>query len=161
MSRNDDVDNPPGTAPGRAASFDTLHSPPGKRIGVVVAFQRAILSQLRPAMLALALLPVVLFGVLWAVVFWFSWSAWLHGFETLLAWLPWVGQWFKADPGQGSGWFIATIAGVIAFLVYVLLVLTTALTFVSTFGMPLMLRHVAADYPDLERRRGGTDTRSL
>ncbi|HEX4325579.1 MAG TPA: EI24 domain-containing protein [Burkholderiales bacterium] len=145
--------------PGR--SFDTLHSPPGKRIGVVVAFQRAMLSQLQPAMLALAMLPVVAFGVVWAFAFWFSWAYWLHGFETLLAWLPWVGQWFKTEPGQTGGWFIATVAGIIAFLVYVLLVLTTALTFVSTFGMPLMLRHAAKDYPELERRHGGTFTGSL
>ncbi|HEY4374489.1 MAG TPA: EI24 domain-containing protein [Burkholderiales bacterium] len=142
-------------------SFDSLHSPPGKRIGVVVAYQRAILSQLRPAMLALALGPMLLFAVAWAIIFWASWGWWLHTFATMMSWAPWVGHWFTPDPGAGSGWLVTTVAGIVAFLVYVLLVLATALTFVGVFGMPLMLRHVAGDYPGLARRHGGTFAGSL
>lgn len=145
-----------------ARGFDTLHSPPGKRIGVVVAFQRAILSQLRPAMLALAIGPVLLFGIVWAVLFYLSWDWWLGGFRTMLAWLPWVGHWFAPQAGgAGGSWFAAGFAGLIACLIYVLLTLVSALTFVGVFGMPLMLRHVAGDYPGLERRHGGTFAGSL
>ena len=137
-------------------TFDTLHSPPGKRIGVVVAFQRAVLSQLQPAMLALAVLPVIVFAVLWAVVFWFSWGYWMRGFQALVAWLPWTSHWLVPAPDETGSWIARTLAGVTALLVYVLLVLTSALTCVGIFGMPLMLRHVARDYPELERRHGGT-----
>lgn len=142
-------------------SFDTLRHPPGKRIGVITAYQRAMLSQLHPAMLALAFLPVAVFAVLWGIAFWAGWAYWIAGFEKGVAWLPWAGSWATPAPGEGPGWFATTIAVILAIVIYAMLVLASALTFVSTFGMPLMLRHVAKDYPGLEMRRGGSFTGSL
>jgi len=137
-------------------SFDTLRHPPGKAINPLTAFQRAVLSQLQPAMLALALLPIVAFAVLLGLVFWLGWDAWLRLFDKLLGLLPWAGDWFKPAPGQGSNWFSVLLAGSLGLGVYVLLVLVSALTLVSTLGMPLMLRHVAADYPQVQAMHGGS-----
>lgn len=142
-------------------SFDTLHHPPGKTISPLAAYQRALLSQLQPAMLALAFLPVLVFAVLWGAVFWFTWGWWLGAFDTLLGMLPWVGQWFFHPAEQGGNWFAMLLAGTLGVVIYVLLVLVAALTFVGIFGMPFMLRHVAADYPELERRHGGSIKGSL
>ena len=142
-------------------SFDTLHNPPGKAISPLTAFQRAILSQLQPAMLALALLPVVVFAVIWGWILWVTWAHWIGALDSLLGVLPWAGEWFAHAPGESSGWFANLLGGTLAILIYVLLVLVSALTFVSTFGMPLMLRHVARDYPELARLQGGSFTGSL
>jgi len=142
-------------------TFDTLHNPPGKTISPLTAYQRGMLSQLQPAMLALALLPVLVFAVVWGWVFWMSWSYWLGALDKLLGMLPWVGPWFAHQPGESSGWFAATLTGALIFLIYVLATLVCALTFVSTFGMPFMLRHVARDYPGLARLRGGSFMGSL
>lgn len=138
------------------SSFDTLHHPEGRHIGVWTAYQRAMLSQLRPAMLALALLPILAFAVVWGTAFWLGLAWWLTLLERWLAMLPWAGEWFVRAPGEGSGWFATLLGGVLAFLFYVLAVLVSALTFVSVFGMPFMLRHVAADYPQLKRLQGGS-----
>jgi hypothetical protein len=137
-------------------SFDTLHNPHGKVISPLAAYQRAMLSQLQPAMLALSLLPVLVFALLWGWFFWATWAYWLTGLDKLLGMLPWVGNWFAHAPGEGSGWFATTLTVVLMVLIYAMLTLVCALTFVSTFGMPFMLRHVARDYPDLARLRGGS-----
>ena len=142
-------------------SFDTLHHPPGKSISPLAAYQRAMLSQLQPAMLALALVPVLIFAVLWGWFFWLSWGYWLTGLDKLLGMLPWMGEWFVHAPGEGSGWFATTLTALLIVIIYAMLTLVSALTFVSTFGMPLMLRHVARDYPDVARLRGGTIAGSI
>lgn len=144
------------------SSFDTLHHPPDRHIGVWTAYQRAMLSQLRPAMLALALLPILAFAIVWGIAFWFGWAWWLGLLDRWLALIPWAGKWFAHAPEAGSGWFAAFLAGALALLFYVLAVLVSALTFVSVFGMPVMLRHVAAvDYPQLQRLQGGSVTGSI
>jgi hypothetical protein len=116
-----------------------------------------MLSQLRPAMLALALLPVLAFALVWGIAFWFGWAWWLGLLDRWLSLIPWAGKWFAHTPDAGSGWFASLLAGTLGLFFYVLAVLVSALTFVSVFGMPVMLRHVAAvDYPQLGRLRGGS-----
>lgn len=136
-------------------SFDTLRTPLAP-INMLTAYRRAILSQLQPAMLGLAILPVLVAALLWGVAFWLFWGVWLGWTESLLVKLPWVGGWFAHSTGQAAGWAAALVAGTLGLFSYVLAVLVSSLMFVSVFGTALMLRHVAPDYPDVKPLGGGS-----
>ena len=131
-------------------------------MSVFEAYRRALVSQLQPAMLLLAIGPVVLAALFWIVVMWWKWSSLLAALDTL----------FKAMPllesvserlmlfGVKIIPFLFTVFALAALFVPVTLV--TALGFISVVGMPMMARHVAArDYADVLRRRGGSFAGSL
>ena len=126
-------------------------------MSVFEAYRRAAISQLQPAMLLLAIGPVLLGALFWAGVMWWKWSSLLAALDSL----------FKAMPVIESVSDRLLLYGVkvipFIFMVFALAVLfvpltmVTALSFVSVVGMPLMARHVAArDYPGVERRHGGS-----
>ena len=124
---------------------------------LVVAFGRAVLSQLHVRMLLLTLLPFVLSLLVWGLVLWLSLQPlidWTLGFfmehdgfhvaDGVLSWL-------------GLGAIKAVIVPLLAMWVLLPLMILTALIFVGTLAMPAIIRHVASRrYPDLERRRGGS-----
>ena len=131
-------------------------------MSILEAYRRATISQLQPAMLLLAIGPVVLAALFWAGVMWWKWSSLVAALDTL----------FKAMPVIESVSDRLLLYGVkvipfifMAFALAVLFVpltMVTALSFVSVVGMPLMARHVAArDYPQIERRQGGSVAASL
>jgi hypothetical protein len=127
---------------------------PPQTIGVLTAYRRALHSQLQPAMLALAVLPILVAALVWGLAFGLFWGHWVEWLNGALGKLPWAGAWF-AHPAKGGGWLTELLAGLLGVLLYVLAVLVSALMFVSVFGTALMLRHVAADYPGLARLEGG------
>lgn len=123
---------------------------------VLEAYRRALNTQVRPAMLVLAVGPVLVAGLFWAVVMWWKWAALFSAIDFVIHKLPYVESvsdrvvlfGVKILPGILVIWILAAL--------YVPLTLLCALGFVSIAGMPIMLRHVAGhDYPRLERRRGG------
>ncbi|MBL8383939.1 MAG: EI24 domain-containing protein [Burkholderiales bacterium] len=129
---------------------------------VADAFRRALASQLSPAMLALAIGPVVAAAVFWAVVMWWKWAAFLGVIDTVIRKLPYmdtvverlVFYGIQIVPGMLTLWILAAM--------FIPLTLVCALGFVSVAGMPLMLRHVAGrHFPALARRRGGSLAGSL
>jgi uncharacterized protein involved in cysteine biosynthesis len=131
-------------------------------MSIFEAYRRATISQLQPAMLLLAIGPVVVAALFWAGVLWWKWSTLLVALDTL----------FKALPVLESVSDRLLLYGVkvIPFIfmafafaaLFVPLTMITALGFISIVGMPLMARHVAArDYPDVERRHGGSFAGSL
>ena len=123
------------------------------------ALLRASASLLHPRMLLLMLWPVALALALWlglAFAFWSQASAWLQlQFEhsAALAWA--VSVWPLT--------LIAThLAGILLALLFVPLVLVTAVLIIGVFSMPAMVTHVVErSYPQLERRQGGTFAGSL
>jgi hypothetical protein len=129
---------------------------------ILVAFARALLSQLHFRMLMLTLLPFVASVALWGVVLWL-------GLQPLMDWLQ---SWFAAHDafritGNALSWLgLGTIKSVlvpmIAMWLLLPLMILTALIFVGTLAIPAIVRHVSErDYPDLERRRGGSLLGSL
>ncbi|HJW55531.1 MAG TPA: EI24 domain-containing protein [Burkholderiaceae bacterium] len=124
---------------------------------VLIAFGRAVLSQLHFRMLLLTVLPFVLSVVLWGVLLWL-------GLQPMIDWL----HAYFADHGGFSvagdvlGWFglgaIKTVlVPLIAMWVLLPLMILTALIFVGMMAMPMIVRHVGTrHYPDLERRKGGS-----
>lgn len=129
---------------------------------VLIAFGRALLSQLHFRMLMLTVLPFVLSVATWGVLLWL-------GLQPMIDWLH---AYFAASggfaiAGDVLGWFglgaIKTVlVPLIAMWVLLPLMILTALVFVGTMAMPIIVRHVGSrHYPQLEQRKGGTFWGSL
>ena len=123
---------------------------------ILVALGRALLSQLHPKMLLLTLVPFILSLLVWGVVLWLG----------LQALIDWVQAYFLDNDGfriaggilswLGIGAFKTVLVPLLAMWVLLPLMILTALVFVGTLAMPVIVRHVGSrNYPDLERRRGG------
>ncbi len=124
---------------------------------VLVSFGRAVLSQLHLRMLLLTVLPFVVSIAIWSVLLWL-------GLQPAIDWL----QAYFADSGafgsagQVLGWFglgafKTVLVPLIAMWLLLPLMILTALVFVGTMAMPLIVRHVAnRRHPQLERRKGGS-----
>ena len=121
---------------------------------VTRALIKAFASLLHPRMLLLMLWPVLLALLLWlglAFAFWSQAAAWLQ---------------LQFDQSAAIGWAIgvwplsliaAHLAWILLVLLFVPLVLITAVLIIGVFAMPVMVGVVAERaYPQLERRQGGT-----
>lgn len=124
---------------------------------VLIAFGRALLSQLHFRMLLLTVMPFVLSILIWGIALWL-------GLQPLIDWLQ---AYFVATDGfrvVGNilGWFgLDTLSTVLVPLLALWLLLPlmilTALMFVGTLAMPAITKHVASrDYPEVAWRRGGS-----
>jgi hypothetical protein len=124
---------------------------------VLISFGRALLSQLHFRMLLLTVLPFLLSVVIWGVILWL-------GLQPTIDWLQ---GWFS-DNGAfsvagnvldwlGLGAIKVVVVPLIAMWVLLPLMILTALVFVGTMAMPVIVKHVGTrHYPELEKRRGGT-----
>ena len=121
---------------------------------IAKALIKAFASLLHPRMLLLMLWPPAVALVLWlalAYAFWSQAAAWLQ---------------LQFDQSAVIGWaitvwpltMIAThLAWILLVLLFLPLVLITAVLIIGVFAMPAMVAHVAERaYPRLERRQGGT-----
>jgi hypothetical protein len=120
---------------------------------ILDALGRAFKSLLHPKMLVLTLWPMLLALVFWGAVAWFFWDQWtagLNGYAQSIGAEDKLAEWgFK----WLAGWLITAL--LISLLLPVIYV--TALAFAAIFAMPVMLNFVAArDYPELEKKHGGT-----
>lgn len=122
---------------------------------VVVAFGNAAWSQLHIRLL-LTVLPFVLSLALWGVILWI-------GLQPMIDWLH---AWFAANGGftmagdvlgwLGLGAIKTVVVPLIAMWVLLPLMILTALVFVGTMAMPVIVRHVSKRrHPALQMRRGG------
>jgi hypothetical protein len=129
---------------------------------IVVAFGRAVLSQLHYRMLMLTVLPFVLSVVIWGVVLW-------QGLQPLMDWLQ---NYFVENDGFriaggtldwiGMGAIKTIIVPLIAMWVLLPLMILTALIFVGTMAMPVIANHVGSrSYKKLDARKGGSFLGSL
>ena len=126
----------------------------------VVAWGRALRSLMQGDLLWHLLWPTLLAFLLWGVALVFVWAESavliLHFVQT---W-PLVGSWFAEGSAQAA--FLMAFAHVMLIILCVPLSLLTAAVFIAVFALPLMLDRVAArDYPDVEKRRGGTQLGSV
>ncbi|MEN3294044.1 MAG: hypothetical protein V7642_3297 [Burkholderiales bacterium] len=124
---------------------------------VLISFGRAVLSQLHFRMLLLTVLPFLVSVVIWGVILWL-------GLQPTIDWLQ---RWFS-DNGAfsvagnvldwlGLGAIKVVVVPLIAMWVLLPLMILTALVFVGTMAMPVIVKHVGnRHYPELEKRRGGT-----
>jgi len=104
-------------------------------------------------MLTLAFLPMVLALVLWGGLAWAFGTTWKAEIAQLLATTPFQSlvQW------MGAEWLTAWAAVLVLALLWLPALYVTALLITAFFLMPRIVDFVAGrDYPDLERRKGGT-----
>ncbi len=121
---------------------------------ITKALIKAFASLLHPRMLLLMLWPVLIALVLWlglAFAFWSQAAAWLQANFEQSAVIGWAITVWPLT-------YIAThLAWILLALLFVPLVLVTAVLIIGVFAMPAMVGHVAArGYPQLERLQGGT-----
>ncbi len=121
---------------------------------IAKALLQAFVSLLHPRMLLLLLWPVLIALVLWlglAFAFWSEAAAWLQ---------------LQFDQSATIGWAISVwplaliashLAWILLALLFVPLVLITAVLIIGVFAMPVMVALVAErSYPELERGQGGS-----
>jgi CysZ protein len=129
-------------------------------IAIVRAYLRAIKSFALPGMLRHFVWPVLASLGLWTVVGLLSWNrlaGWLYRLArhwTLLAtWLP------EGGAGQHAAKTGITVS---LYLISVPLALVTAVLILESVALPFILDKVAkAEYPQVERRKGGSQLHSL
>ena len=106
-----------------------------------------------PVFFSARLMAVVLLPLLGAVIAW--------GLIAWWAWEPLV-QWLARTMFSWGGNFGELIAGVLAAITLMLAAVLTALIAIAMLAMPVIVELVAVrDFPQLERRRGGTFAGSL
>ncbi|MGB0129937.1 MAG: EI24 domain-containing protein [Rhodocyclaceae bacterium] len=122
---------------------------------VLGAFGRALRSLSRPSMFWHLIWPTLAAIVVWAVLGWLYWE------PVSTTMLEWFHRWPWLEGIMNSTQFLSVAAlataHVFLALLFVPLVYATALMLVALVALPLMLERVGAtEYPDLERRKGGT-----
>ena len=125
---------------------------------VLDALYRAFRDVFRFQVLWIVIWPILLAGLLWLVLgisFWGVFSHWItQGLDAIgiQAWLA----------GIKPVWVASGVLVVVQLLLFVPLVLVTALMITALFAMPALIRLVAErDYPQLQRKNGGSFVGSL
>ncbi len=129
---------------------------------VLIAFGKAVWSQLHIRMLMLTIIPFILSVVIWGVVLYFSLQPmidWVHAYFIDHHLFRMVDDWLAMF---GSGFATTVIVPLLAMWVLLPLMILTALVFIGALAMPVIIRHVASrHYPQLEQRNGGSIWGSL
>jgi len=119
---------------------------------ILDALARALRDLVSLRVLWVVIWPMLVAGLLWlvlAVVFWSTFSGWIaQGLDAIgiQAWLT----------GLEPVWIASGIQLVVHLLLFVPLVMLTALVITALFAMPALIRLVAErDYPQLKRENGG------
>ena len=108
-------------------------------------------SLVHPVILLILLIPMVVAVAAWMGVAWAYWDTWTSAIQALVV--------DQTAYSWTARWDLTEAAGVLAVIVVLLTpaIIITALLIAAVFAMPVLVSHVARrNYPQLERRRGGT-----
>ena len=126
------------------------------------AYRRAFASQMKPAMLLLAIGPVIVAALFWIFIMWWKWAFFMGAIDKLIKTLPYMDSvgdrliffGINVVPGVLTLWILAVL--------FIPLTLICALGFTSIAAMPVMLKHVAGrDYATLAQLGSGSFVGSL
>lgn len=125
---------------------------------IVDAISRAFRDLFQFQILWVVLWPIltaILIWVILGVMFWGVFSSWITSGLTAIGIQTWL-------EGVEPQWIAYTIQAIVHFIIFVPLVFVTALVITALFAMPMLIRLVAErDYPELERKNGGSIGGSL
>lgn len=122
------------------------------------ALRGALRNTFHPAILGVMLLPGVAAIIIWAGLSWWFWDSWSGAIESALISLTSDGWLSRLDASRFAGF----AAGLLLLLLIAPAMLATAMLLSAIFAMPVLVSHVARrDFPNLERRRGGTFVGSI
>ncbi|NMM36107.1 MAG: EI24 domain-containing protein [Glaciimonas sp.] len=129
---------------------------------VLIAFGRALLSQMHYRMLLLTILPFLLSVIIWGLALW-------QGLQPLIDWLQ--GYFLENDGFRisgnvlvmlGLGALKTVLVPLIAMWLLLPLMILTALLCIGLVSMPLIVKHVGKrHFSELEARKGGSFWGSL
>ena len=114
----------------------------------------AFANMLHPGMLWLMVWPMLIALAIWGTLLW------IMGAQLVLLISGWMREWIQSGTflvHWDLGDALVVTAKILIFLMFIPLAWLTALLILSTFGMPVMVEHVAARrFPQLARRQGGS-----
>jgi uncharacterized protein involved in cysteine biosynthesis len=122
------------------------------------ALRSALRNLFHPAILGILLVPAIGAILIWVGLSWVFWDGWTGSIESAL------------ESATSDGWVarlnLSRFAGFASVLTVLLLIapaiMITAMLISAVFAMPVIVAQVARrDFPDLERRRGGTFVGSI
>lgn len=118
---------------------------------------KALVSQLHPRMLWLAIWPFLLSLIVWGGLAWWLREEALTALHGLLNGLTVVG-WIDASLGTlGMGGFKVFLAPLIFIGLLIPTIIVSALLIIALYAMPALIRHVAErNYPDVARMPAGS-----
>jgi CysZ protein len=120
---------------------------------VVKALMGAVRSFVHPIILLIVLVPMLISLAIWIGIGWAYWGTWTSAIQNAVVGhitFTWAANW---DLARVASW----IGAVVVLAILAPAVILTALLIATVFAMPVLVRHVAqSDYPNLERRHGGT-----
>jgi CysZ protein len=120
---------------------------------MLIALTRAFFSLLHWRMLVLMVWPVAVSVLVWGILaglFWGRVAAWLNDYFQASDLVQWMMQYAVL------AFIAAHVSTIVLALAFIPLVLVTAVLILGIFAMPAMVKHVERNYPDVERRRGGS-----
>lgn len=124
---------------------------------IFFACGRALLSLIRPGILWHLLWPTLLSTAVWLTLGILFIGDLASAGQLFLSGLPWIGRWFAS-----SSSFASVLLTLMLWVLTLPLIYVSALLLISTIALPLMLERVGSrEYPDLERRAGGSQWGSL
>jgi len=124
---------------------------------VIVAFGKGLLSQFKPRMMLLTMVPLVMAAVAWVGLLWLAlqpsidavhrYFADNNGFAVSSHWLSTL----------GLASLKTIFVPLLAMWMFLPLMVVTALLFVGFIAMPAIVQHIGSlHHPDLEKRHGGS-----
>jgi hypothetical protein len=130
--------------------LDLLHS-------VANAYGRALLSQLRPKMLLLSIIPFLMSILLWGVLLFFGLTPLIDFIQDLFVRNDWFTTSSSTLQAVGLGMLKTLVVPLLAMFMLLPLMILTALVFMGVAAMPAIVRHVGdTAFPQLERKQGGS-----
>jgi hypothetical protein len=124
---------------------------------VANAYGRALLSQLRPKMLLLSIIPFMMSILLWGVLLYFGLSPLIDFIQGLFVRNDWFATSSSTLQALGLGMLKTVVVPLLAMVMLLPLMILTALIFMGVAAMPAIVRHVGDNaFPGLEKKQGGS-----
>jgi hypothetical protein len=124
---------------------------------VANAYGRALLSQLRPKMLLLSIIPFGMSILLWGVLLFFGLPPLIDFIQALFVENDWFATSSSTLQAVGLGMLKTVVVPLLAMFMLLPLMILTALVFMGVAAMPAIVRHVGDNsFPELEKKQGGS-----
>ena len=124
---------------------------------VANAYGRALLSQLRPRMLLLSIIPCMMALLLWGVLLFFGLTPLIDFIQDLFVRNDWFATSSSTLQSVGLGMLKTVVVPLLAMVMLLPLMILTALVFMGVAAMPAVVRHVGdTAFPQLEKKQGGS-----
>lgn len=121
-------------------------------VNLFAALGRALRDLTQPRVLTVLLAPMLGAIVLWTVLAFVFWDAWLAALESLLSGTA-AARWLE---DRGAGWLLDSLGMVVVVVALVPATLITAVLVTELVAMPVIVSVAGRSYPLLEKRSGGT-----